>query len=327
MKLADTPDLGSGAERRRGSTPRAATNRFSVKTDRACGLFSFDPAIAGKLACVTVESISSPSNQRIKAANSLRDPRERRDSGLMIIDGDPIARHAHAGGIECTELFILETPEESHRLLVSDWQSLVPGIRINLISKPAMAKLQYGDRDVALIAVARQPSLALETLDERILPKASQGLSKCFLVLDRMEKPGNLGAVMRTADAAGVTAVLLSDPVSEMWNPNAIRSSLGALFRVPMAVGSAKQIQGWLTERTIAIYAARVDGKLSHTEPVYESSVSIVVGSESDGLGENWVKPDVTAVRIPMHGAIDSLNASVSTSIILFEVLRQHGRF
>jgi RNA methyltransferase, TrmH family len=273
---------------------------------------------------VTVESISSPSNQRIKAANSLRDPRERRDSGLMIIDGDSIARHAHAGGIECTELFILETSEESHRRLVSDWQSLVPGIRINLVSKPAMAKLQYGDRDVGLIAVARQPSLALETLDERIITQAD---TKCFLVLDRMEKPGNLGAVMRTADAGGVSAVLLSDPVSEMWNPNAIRASLGALFRVPMAVGSAKQIQAWLMERSIAMYAARVDGTLSHTAPKYEKAVSIVVGSESDGLGENWEKPEVTAVRIPMHGAIDSLNASVSTSIILFEVLRQHGSF
>ena len=97
---------------------------------------------------MTVESITSPSNQRIKAAASLRDPRERRESGLMIIDGDPIARHARAGGIECTELFILETVDQSYRHVVSDWQGLVPEIRINLISKPAMAKLQYGDRDV-----------------------------------------------------------------------------------------------------------------------------------------------------------------------------------
>lgn len=276
---------------------------------------------------MTVESISSPSNQRIKAANSLRDPRERRDSGLMIIDGDLIARHAHAGGIECTELFILESTEESHRHLVSEWQTLVPGIRINLISKAAMSKLQYGDRDVALIAVARQPSLALETLDQRLAGAATEKGAECFLVLDRMEKPGNLGAVMRTADAAGVSAVLLSDPVSEMWNPNAIRSSLGALFRVPMAVGSAKQIQAWLIERSIAMYAARVDGLVSHTAPQYETKASIIVGSESAGLGDNWTRPEVTSIRIPMYGAIDSLNASVSTSIVLFEVLRQHGRF
>ena len=274
---------------------------------------------------MTVESISSPSNQRIKAASSLRDPRERRDSGLMIIDGDSIARHAHEGGIECTELFVLETPDESHRHLVSDWQALVPEIRINLISKAAMAKLQYGDRDVELIAVARQPSLALETLDDRLHSTSTDSDTKCFLVLDRMEKPGNLGAILRTADAAGVTAVLLSEPVSETWNPNAIRASLGAMFRVPMAVGSAKQIQAWLIERSIAMYAARVDGSMSHTKPAYEKTVSIVVGSESEGLGENWARPEVTSVRIPMHGIIDSLNVSVSTSIVLFEVLRQHG--
>jgi RNA methyltransferase, TrmH family len=275
---------------------------------------------------VTVELISSTSNPRIKAASSLREARERRDSGLMIIDGDAIARHALAGGIQCTELFIAETPDESHRHLILEWQSLVPDIRINIVSKAAMSKLQYGDRDEELIAIGRQPSLALETLDERTLTRRSSTSSRCFLVLDQMEKPGNLGAVMRTADAAGVEAVLLSDPVSETWNPNAIRASLGALFRVPMAVGSAKQVQAWLREHNVPMIAARVDGRQSHTAIHYAPSVAIVVGNESQGLGDAWEQPEVHAVRIPMHGVIDSLNVSVSTSIILFEVLRQHGK-
>jgi RNA methyltransferase, TrmH family len=98
------------------------------------------------------------------------------------------------------------------------------------------------------------------------------------------------------------------------------------LFRVPMAVGSAKQIQSWLSDRSIAMYAARTDGERSHTSPTYERSLSIIIGSESEGLGANWSRPDVTSIRIPMHGVIDSLNASVSTSVILFEVLRQHRR-
>jgi TrmH family RNA methyltransferase len=279
---------------------------------------------------VAVEEITSPSNQRIKAANSLREARERRESGLMIIDGDSIARHAIAGGVECTELFIAESKDESHRILVSQWQQIVPGIRINIVAKPAMAKLQYGDRDESLIAIARQPSLALESLDERVRSAqlSQQGNdSKCFLVLDQMEKPGNLGAVMRTADAAGVEAVLLSDPVSETWNPNSIRSSLGTLFRVPLAIGSANQVQRWLNERAIAMVAARVDGSTSHTVMTYSRSVAIVVGNETDGLGANWSRPEIHGVRIPMQGVIDSLNVSVSTAIILFEVLRQHGRF
>ena len=280
-----------------------------------------------------VESITSLSNPRIKAASSLREARERRDSGLMIIDGDAIARHAHAGGVECTELFVAETLDESHRNLISDWQQLVPEIRINVVARPAMAKLQYGGRDESLIAIARQPSPALETLDERIALHSSDARTKCFLVLDRVEKPGNLGAVMRTADAAGVSAVLLSDPVSEAWNPNAIRASLGALFRIPIAIGSARQVQRWLTERSVAMYAAHVDGEHTHTSVAYKSPAAIIVGNESEGLGREWEPSSqddtmgVQAIRIPMFGAIDSLNVSVSTSIILFELLRQQGRF
>jgi TrmH family RNA methyltransferase len=244
----------------------------------------------------------------------------------MIVDGDAIARHAVKGGLECTELFIAESSDESHRHLVSEWQALVPDIRINLLSRAAMAKLQYGDRDEALIAIVRQPSLALETLVDRLVSRQGAAASQCFLVLDQMEKPGNLGAVMRTADAAGVAAVLLSDPISETWNPNAIRASLGALFRVPIAVGSAKQIQQWMIDQGVAMVAARVDGSQPHTSMAYPAKVAIVVGNEAEGLGNTWVQPHVQAVRIPMHGAVDSLNVSVSTSIILFEVLRQHGR-
>jgi RNA methyltransferase, TrmH family len=276
---------------------------------------------------VSVEIISSTTNQRIKAASSLREARERRDSGLMIVDGYANALHAHAGGLQCTELFIAETSDESHRSTILEWQQLVTDIRINVVAKPAMAKLQYGDRDESLIAIVRQPSVALETLDDRIHSNESSRDHRCFLVLDQVEKPGNLGAIMRTADAAGVTAVLLSDPISETWNPNAIRASLGALFRVPLAIGSAKQVQRWLMDNSISMVAARVDAEQTHTKFQYARETAIVVGNETDGLGSAWYVPDVQAIRIPMFGAIDSLNVSVSTSIVLFELLRQHDRF
>lgn len=282
---------------------------------------------------MSVEIITSTSNPRLKAASSLREARERRDSGLMIIDGDEIAQHAHAGGVECTELFIADTPDESHRKWILEWQQRIPEIRINVVARPAMAKLQYGGRDEALIAVAKQPSPALETLDERIAATSKESRRRCFLVLDRVEKPGNLGAIMRTADAAGVSAVLLSDPISETWNPNAIRASLGALFRVPLAIGSARQVQRWLNERSVAMVAARLDGQRSHTSIQYESSTAIIVGNETEGLGQEWEPKNqdevngVQAIRIPMFGAVDSLNVSVSTSIVLYEYLRQQGRF
>jgi RNA methyltransferase, TrmH family len=231
--------------------------------------------------------------------------------------------HAHSGGVSFSEFFIAETSDESHRHWVNDWQGRCPEARFNLVSKQAMAKLQYGDRAESLIAVGKQPDVALETLDERLSRDAQHSQHRLFLVLDQMEKPGNLGAAMRTADAAGVGAVLLSDPISETWNPNAVRASLGALFRVPIAIGSASQIMRWLNERSIKIYAARVDGKQSLYELTFPSSSAILVGNETDGLGTNWDRPEVSSFQIPMFGAVDSLNVSVSASIVLFEAVRQ----
>jgi TrmH family RNA methyltransferase len=245
----------------------------------------------------------------------------------MLIDGENLLRHALAGGVEILELFVQQIDDESHRVVIAEWHRLLPETNICLVSKAPMAKLQYGDRHESVIAIARQPSLALESLEsrQRETLRSSASASGCYLVLDQMEKPGNLGAVLRTADAAGVAGVLLSDPMSETWNPNAIRSSLGAIFRVPMAAGSALQVQRWLNERSIGCFAAKVDATQSYAGVDYPRTMAIVVGSESQGLGSEWNGNHVQAVRIPMRGAVDSLNVSVSTSIILFEVLRQHG--
>jgi RNA methyltransferase, TrmH family len=275
---------------------------------------------------LTVEEISSPSNPRIKSANSLREPRERRESGLMIIDGESVAQHAFYGGVEIKELFVLQQPDESHRELIAKWQALLQSVRVNVVAKPAMSKLQYGDREESMIAVAVQPSIALESFEERCNAHGSRNRqAKCYLVLDQMEKPGNLGAALRTADASGAAGVLLSDPVSETWNPNAIRSSLGAIFRVPIAVGSSTQIQRWLTEHSVQMVAARVDAGQYYTEFRFNSSTAIIVGNESQGLGSNWQRSDIHSARIPMMGCVDSLNASVSVAIFLYEVVRQHG--
>jgi len=278
---------------------------------------------------VSVESITSPSNPRIKAASSLREARERRDSGLLIIDGHDVALHAHNGGVELTEFFIAESSDESHRRLVLDWQLKCPQARFNVVAKNAMNKLQYGDRCEVIITIGRQPDIALETLDDR-MATSHQATShpttekKLFLVLDQMEKPGNLGAAMRTADAAGVSAVLLSDPISETWNPNAIRASLGALFRVPLAIGSSSQVLRWLAERSVSGFAARVDGAQSLHDIQFPNSTAIIVGNETTGLESFWDRPEITSFHIPMFGVVDSLNVSVSASIVLFEALRQY---
>lgn len=294
---------------------------------------------------MSFEVITSPSNPRVKWAASLRDARDRKREGCIVIDGASNIEHAIAGGIECVELFLAERLElflaESDNATDSrnvsrqrhpeasnayEWRKRFPGLRITLLGPQAMSKLQYGERDLGEIAVAKMPDTSIEALNQRIAgcpSVATPDAPQLFLVLDRMEKPGNLGAILRTADAAGVTAVLLSDPVCEIWNPNAIRSSVGAIFRVPIGVGTESAIREWLSSRGVALFAARADAGVDYSFVPYPNRTALVVGSEAFGLEDRWSGSGVTSVHIPMGGVIDSLNASVSGSILVFEVIRQ----
>ena len=294
---------------------------------------------------MSFEVITSPSNPRVKWAASLRDARDRKREGCIVIDGASNIEHAVAGGIECAELFLAERLElflaepgsaadsgsasqQRHQEASNayEWRKRFPGLKVTLLGPQAMSKLQYGDRDLGEIAVAKMPDTSIETLNERIAGRSSVTVPEApqlFLVLDRMEKPGNLGAILRTADAAGATAVLMSDPICEIWNPNAIRSSLGAIFRVPIGVGTESGVRKWLDGRGVALFAARADGGTDYSTVPYPSRTAVVVGSEALGLENRWSNQGVTSVHIPMGGVIDSLNASVSGSILVFEVIRQ----
>jgi TrmH family RNA methyltransferase len=275
---------------------------------------------------LTYESITSTNNPRVKHAASLREARWRKREQRILIDGSTLIHRALDGGVECETLFVSEGAmrDIDHSTEGQGLRSLMERLPVScvcLLGSAAMKKLQYGERDEDAIAVAITPEIALS---ERMAHPSSTARS-LYLVLDRIEKPGNLGAMLRSADAAGVTAVLVSDPVSEIWNPNAIRSSLGAVFRVPLAVGTAQQVETWLRERDVAIFAARAEGGRDYSTVRYPQRAALVVGNEALGLQSRWMSADVTAIHIPMHGMIDSLNASVTGAILLFEVVRQAG--
>ena len=140
-----------------------------------------------------------------------------------------------------------------------------------------------------------------------------------------MEKPGNLGAVLRSADGAGVDALVASDPRTDLFNPNAIRASLGTIFAVPLAAGPTPDVLDWLRERRIRIVVARVDGPERYSTADLTGPLAIVLGSEAEGLGEAWSGPNVTAVRLPMLGVADSLNVSAAAAVLLYEARRQRG--
>jgi TrmH family RNA methyltransferase len=264
--------------------------------------------------------ISSVQNPRIKFACSLRNAKDRRKSGAFLIDGLALVQIAIACDVQIDQLFVDDESTLS-KLPRQIWEhKTVPGTF--LCDQLPMEKLQYGGQSHSMIAVAKSWSMDLDSLATKRGPKSSNPL---YLVLDRMEKPGNLGAALRTADASGVDAVLLSDPICDAFNPNVIRSSLGAIFTVPVAFGTSQAIEAWLQQQRCSVFAARVEGAIPYSSASFDGPTAIVIGNEADGLQDRWSQSRFQGVSIPMMGKIDSLNASVSTAVLLFEAVRQRN--
>jgi TrmH family RNA methyltransferase len=145
-------------------------------------------------------------------------------------------------------------------------------------------------------------------------------------VLEGVEKPGNAGAVLRSADAAGVSAVIVADARTDLFNPNAIRASLGAIFSLPVCEATSADALAWLRQRRFAVFAARVDGAVPYTQADYRGPAAIVLGSEAAGLSPVWTGDDIQAVRLPMLGVVDSLNVSAAAAVLFYEARRQRTR-
>ncbi|MDP6445438.1 MAG: TrmH family RNA methyltransferase, partial [Pirellulaceae bacterium] len=180
-------------------------------------------------------------------------------------------------------------------------------------------KIEYGSRGQGLVATAATPERPLHAFT----PRERSGEHDFFAVVDRLEKPGNLGAILRTADAAGAGGLIATDGATDLFNPNAIRSSLGSVFQLPAAVAAADDVVEWLTARNTTILAARVDAATPISAVDLRRPVAIVLGSESAGLGDAWRRKCVTPVTLPMRGSVDSLNVSAAAAAMFYEVVRQ----
>ncbi len=221
-------------------------------------------------------------------------------------------------GVRLVEVFFCEallSGDDARPLLVELAQT---GCAVLPVSEKVFQKLAFGQRAEGLLAVAETPRPGLSSL---VLPE--NGL---VAVLEGVEKPGNVGAVLRSADAAGVSAVLIADGRTDLYNPNAIRASLGTIFTMPLGEATGGDVREWLREQKCAIVAARVDGALPYTAVDYRGPTAIVLGSEAAGLSPLWNGPDIQAVRLPMLGAADSLNVSVTAAVLFYEALRQRSR-
>jgi TrmH family RNA methyltransferase len=259
--------------------------------------------------------ITSAANPRIKAAARLRGRGERDLAGLTLVDGTRETLRALAGGATLREVFLL--PEvvagpEAQALLERLAEESVPVVELG---RDAFEKLAYGDRLDGVVAVAETPPA---TLQELILPP-----EPLIGVVEGLEKPGNLGAVLRSADGAGVDAVVVADSATDLFNPNIIRASIGTVFAVPVAVASSGDVLEWLGRREVAIIAARVQGSVVYTDADYRGAVAIALGSEARGLSDPWAELARANVHVPMLGVADSLNVSATAAILFYEALRQ----
>ena len=267
-------------------------------------------------------TISSPHNPRIRAAAALRERHARDEAGRFLVDGVREIGRALDGGFEIVETFVRAEPgpggdPDGARAALLD-RLASAGVRLVPLPPHLLARLAFGDRSQGPVAVVAAPRRSLADL-----PLVEDPL---IVVLEGIEKPGNVGAVLRSADGAGVSAVILADPRADPWNPNAIRASLGTVFTVPVRIAAAADTVAWLRARGVGIVAARVDGAREYDRLDYTGPTAIVLGSEAAGLSGAWSSEEVSAVRLPMLGSADSLNVAATAAILCYEALRQRRR-
>jgi RNA methyltransferase, TrmH family len=267
---------------------------------------------------MSAPQIASAANPRIRAAAQLRDRQARDEAGLTIVDGGREVRRALDAGVAVEEAFVSESLVRTDDARAAVRALETAGARIWRTSESAFAKVAFGDRAEGVVAIVRVPSTELAVLRLPVDP--------LVVVLEAVEKPGNLGAVLRSADGAGADALILADPRTDPFNPNAIRASAGTVFSVPIATGSSEEVRTWLRERGVRVVTARVDARTNPWDADLRGPLAIALGSEADGLSQAWSTDDATAVRLPMLGVADSLNVSVAAAVLLYEARRQRGQ-
>ena len=259
--------------------------------------------------------ITSLQNPKIKRLAKLRKRSEREKEQVILIEGYRELRRALESGwpVEeiylCPELFLGDNEEA---LLTAASET---GAKLVQCSETVFQKVAYRDRPDGLLAVAPQIHLSLDELPEMGNP--------FLLIMVGIEKPGNLGTMLRSADGAGVDAVILCDPVTDIFNPNTVRASVGTLFSVPVAESDFETCTAWLREQGIPLLAATPHAERSLYETRLDGPAALAVGSEMHGLDDRWMAAADIRVSLPMHGIADSLNVSTAAALILYETLRQ----
>jgi RNA methyltransferase, TrmH family len=258
--------------------------------------------------------LTSPSNPRVKELVALRRRRARDGGAVTLVEGHAELVMALDAGVRPRSLFWCPALVDPDQLGTVD-RAAGLGAEVVRLGREAFAKVAYRQSPDGWLAVvpAVPSALGRLALDARPL----------LLVCEGVEKPGNLGAILRTADAAGVTAVIAAGPVTDWGNPNLVRASKGTVFSVPVASAGSSEVLDWLADRSLPVVAATPDAETLLVDADLTGPVAIAVGSEKDGLSGPWLARAATRVRIPMLGRADSLNVATAAAILVYEAVRQ----
>ena len=249
--------------------------------------------------------ITSVQNARIKHVVALQQKSSlRREEGLFVVEGQREIEHCIACGYEVVELFVLDGLDVERDHFV--------------VTPQVYEKMAYRGSTEGMIGVARCKEHRLKNLHLKENP--------LLVVLESVEKPGNLGAILRTAEAAGIDALIVCDPLTDLYNPNVIRASIGGVFSVPTVVCNSKECIAFLKEHQIRILTAQLQDSYEYYDYDMRHATAIVMGTESTGLTNIWREAADAHIRIPMLGRLDSLNVSVSAAILMYEAVRQRNK-
>ena len=261
--------------------------------------------------------LTSLQNERVKRAVRIRTGRSRKDPPLLFVEGFRQVRRAMENGVNPTELYHCPAlyQGENEPALVA--KAGAAGAELYECTEAVLRKLAERDRPDGIIALVPEVRRELASLD---LPA-----NPLILVCERIERPGNLGAILRSTDGAGVHAVLVCDRCAAVNDPRVVRASVGTLFAIPVVETGSAQALAWLMERRISILAATPDARTDYTKADMTGPIAIVVGTEQHGLSSKWLEKAAVRVRIPMRGQADSLNVAAAATILAFEAARQRS--
>ena len=261
-----------------------------------------------------MEKITSYRNDKIKRITRLRRQGNRDGENLFGVEGAREIHCALVGGYQPIEIFYSEILSEEARKVLSSLQ-LIPGTICQAVTPPIFEKIALREKSDGLFVLFRRKAMDFSTL-----PMKNPVM---YLVLEGVEKPGNIGAILRTADCVGVNGVIVTNPKVDVFNPNLIRASLGAIFLLPIVVAEEQQVAAHLKSRSIRVICADPAAKKSHFDVALDKSVAFIFGSEAEGISSFWLRNADERLRIPMNGTVDSLNVSVAAAVLMYEAARQ----